>query len=213
MTMKKLLCLLTMLLALAFSSQAVNNRNIMGDVNGDNEVNIADVSALIDLLVSDETTAACDINGDGDVSIADINALIDMILNGYVDPHDTGYWLLIFDKYDEPVWYELFEDSRGDYQAPVSLEDPRFGDSYDIWTYYYETGKRLSTQLYIVIDGIRYGAENDNEEIVLGTALDNPLIPSYSSYTIPVGFNFNVGVARFEGNLYMYAAQAGFVSN
>ena len=208
MTMKKLLCLLTMLLALAFSSQAVNNRNIMGDVNGDNEVNIADVSALIDLLVSDETTTACDINGDGDVSIADINALIDMILNGYVDPHDTGYWLIVLDKNGEPVWYELYySEWTGDYTTILSLDNDTYGERFDY------NNELIYTSMYIKIDGVLFGAENDNEYIILGSPLDNPLIPSNNSYIIPVSYNYLVGVARFEGNLYMYAAQAGFTSN
>ena len=52
-----------------------------GDVNGDGEVNIADVNALIDMILSGNTAAAGDVNGDGEVNIADVNALIDMILN------------------------------------------------------------------------------------------------------------------------------------
>ncbi len=55
---------------------------IKGDVNGDSEVNIADINALIDIILTDEATAntAADINGDGEINIADINALIDIIL-------------------------------------------------------------------------------------------------------------------------------------
>ena len=52
-----------------------------GDVNGDGEVNIADVNAVIDMILSGNTTPSGDVNGDGEVNIADVNALIDMILN------------------------------------------------------------------------------------------------------------------------------------
>ncbi|MBR5171589.1 MAG: dockerin type I repeat-containing protein [Muribaculaceae bacterium] len=52
-----------------------------GDVNGDGEVNIADVNALIDMILSGVTTAKGDVNGDSEVNIADVNALIDMILS------------------------------------------------------------------------------------------------------------------------------------
>ena len=52
-----------------------------GDVNGDGEVNIADVNALIDMILSGNTAASGDVNGDSEVNIADVNALIDMILN------------------------------------------------------------------------------------------------------------------------------------
>ena len=51
-----------------------------GDVNGDGEVNIADVNAVIGMIQSDVTTPSGDVNGDGEVNIADVNALIDMIV-------------------------------------------------------------------------------------------------------------------------------------
>ena len=56
----------------------------IGDVNGDGHVTIADVSALIDLLLAGTTTGndAADVNGDGHVTIADVSALIDLLLSG-----------------------------------------------------------------------------------------------------------------------------------
>ena len=51
-----------------------------GDVNGDGEVNIADVNAVIDLILSGKTTTAGDVNHDGEVNIADVNAVLDLIL-------------------------------------------------------------------------------------------------------------------------------------
>lgn len=54
----------------------------LGDVNGDGEMNIADVNSLITLLLTENTvsTTAADVDGDGEITIADVNALIDMIL-------------------------------------------------------------------------------------------------------------------------------------
>ncbi|MBR7011406.1 MAG: dockerin type I repeat-containing protein, partial [Muribaculaceae bacterium] len=52
-----------------------------GDANGDNEITIADVSTLIDMLLDDaEYFEGADVNGDGFVTIADVSALIDMLL-------------------------------------------------------------------------------------------------------------------------------------
>ena len=51
-----------------------------GDVNADGEVNIADVNALIDMILSGNHSAKGDVNEDNEVNIADVNALIDMIL-------------------------------------------------------------------------------------------------------------------------------------
>ena len=52
-----------------------------GDVNGDGEVNIADVNAVIDMILSNKPSASGDVNRDGEVNIADVNAVLDMILN------------------------------------------------------------------------------------------------------------------------------------
>ena len=54
--------------------------HLQGDVNGDGEVNIADVNALIDLILKNQSSANADVNGDNEVNIADVNALIDLIL-------------------------------------------------------------------------------------------------------------------------------------
>jgi hypothetical protein len=59
---------------------------VHGDVNGDREVNIADVNAVIDIILggNSSTTAAADVNGDGEINIADVNAIINIILNPVV---------------------------------------------------------------------------------------------------------------------------------
>ena len=55
-----------------------------GDVNGDNEISIADVNAVIDIILggtaSDDTMKRADVNGDGEVGVADANAVIDLLL-------------------------------------------------------------------------------------------------------------------------------------
>ena len=55
---------------------------IQGDVNGDGEVDVRDITALIDVImnsISDNPRA--DVNGDGDIDVRDITALIDIIMN------------------------------------------------------------------------------------------------------------------------------------
>ena len=57
---------------------------IKGDVNGDGEVNIADVNCLIDIILgartADEFDGRAYVNDDDEVNIADVNAVIDIIL-------------------------------------------------------------------------------------------------------------------------------------
>ncbi len=56
---------------------------LRGDVNGDGSVNITDVTALINLLLSGNTSApAADCNQDSKVNITDVTALINYLLSG-----------------------------------------------------------------------------------------------------------------------------------
>lgn len=55
---------------------------VPGDVNGDGEVNISDVSDIIDVILSGNYSPMSDVNGDGEINITDINAVIDAILRG-----------------------------------------------------------------------------------------------------------------------------------
>ena len=56
--------------------------NATGDINGDGEVNVSDVTALINKILgsSTYTDAVCDINGDGEINVSDVTALINLIL-------------------------------------------------------------------------------------------------------------------------------------
>ena len=59
--------------------------DIKGDVNGDGEVNIADVNVIIDIIlgrtVDEKTLKRADVNEDVEINIADVNAVLDIILN------------------------------------------------------------------------------------------------------------------------------------
>ncbi len=57
---------------------------VPGDVNGDGELKITDVTLLIDMLLEGgdiPVTPATDANGDGKVNITDLTAIIDMLLS------------------------------------------------------------------------------------------------------------------------------------
>ena len=59
---------------------------IHGDVNGDGEVNIADVNAVVDVILGGASNPNADVNDDNEINIADINAVIDIILSGAPAP-------------------------------------------------------------------------------------------------------------------------------
>ena len=57
-----------------------------GDANGDGQVSISDVTALIDQLLGNQAETFdpinADVNGDGSMDIKDVTVLIDMLLSG-----------------------------------------------------------------------------------------------------------------------------------
>ena len=68
----------------------------VGDVNGDGEINIADVNNLIDIVLGTpanyDVAKRADVNYDGELNIADINLLIYYVLGGTLpEPIKEGY--------------------------------------------------------------------------------------------------------------------------
>ena len=60
---------------------------VKGDVNGDGEITIADVTALVNIVLGKDSTEPhqynhnlADINGDGEITIADVTALVNIVL-------------------------------------------------------------------------------------------------------------------------------------
>ena len=61
--------------------KAIATPAVAGDVNGDGMVNISDINALINYILSGGFADAADVNGDGAINIADVNAVIGIILS------------------------------------------------------------------------------------------------------------------------------------
>lgn len=58
-----------------------STHTLSGDVNGDGEVDITDVNAVIEIILMGEPDLAADVNGDGEINIADLNTVIHFILS------------------------------------------------------------------------------------------------------------------------------------
>lgn len=54
--------------------------HVQGDMNCDEEVNIADVNTVVSAILDGDSDPDLDMNDDGEVNIADINAILDIIL-------------------------------------------------------------------------------------------------------------------------------------
>ena len=64
--------------------QIVMTSILLGDVNGDGEVSVADINVIIDIILGGtadaEMTQRADVNRDGEITVADINDVIEMML-------------------------------------------------------------------------------------------------------------------------------------
>ena len=71
----------------AMIEDVITNMLLSGDVNNDGEVNIADIMAIVEVILSpsDNHNAArlirADVNRDSEIQVADINAVINILLN------------------------------------------------------------------------------------------------------------------------------------
>lgn len=173
---------------------AIDNVTILenikrGDVNGDGQVNIADVTALIDYLLNGATIPnSADFNQNGQVNIADVTELIDGLLNGDLDPsnpQNSGRWLVLFDRYGSQNWYELHLGADGVYSTTVSLSTSMFG-----------TG---TTKLYFVENSYAYGAPEVDQILFPGDNLYNPLVLGHNCYRISTGYSYVLGI-KFDSN-------------
>ena len=125
-----------------------------------------------------------------------------------VDPHAEGYWLVTYDMDGNEIWTELTE-SNGDYNVILRCSYGVYG-TFD----YYGGETRPDIVYYIVVDGVRYGAAVDGTLTVLGEALQNPLTEGENNYVLSEGlgkvYNMGVAIDEMTGDMYVYAAVAGF---
>ena len=63
----------------------LSDKGLVGDVNGDGEINVADVNLVIGILLDagmhGDALSRADVNEDGEINIADVNTLVGMILS------------------------------------------------------------------------------------------------------------------------------------
>ena len=110
---------------------------ITGDVNGDSEVNISDVNALIDIILSGESDLAGDVNNDAEVNISDVNALIDIILGGgEVEPEPIT---------PKEITLDFSDLDEGNETIPDDEDEPDYGD--------YVENTSWATTVRITFDG------------------------------------------------------------
>ncbi len=68
-----------------YRKDAIPPTSLLGDVNNDSEVSVADVTALVNIILENEAPSvedypSADVNKDGEVSVADITALVNILM-------------------------------------------------------------------------------------------------------------------------------------
>ena len=53
---------------------------LKGDINGDGNVDVSDVTTLVGYILDGETPQNCDLDGDGNVNVTDVTTLVNLIL-------------------------------------------------------------------------------------------------------------------------------------
>lgn len=119
-----------------------------------------------------------------------------------IEDHERGYWIVLRDRFGHDVWHEIYYVN---FTTTAKLYYSVYGG------YNPETDEEPHVPIYIVIDGIRYGAPTANTEVDLGNALNNPLIEGDNFYLISAGYKFAMGVNQaLSGELYLYAIRLGY---
>ncbi|MDO4512168.1 MAG: glycosyl hydrolase 53 family protein [Bacteroidales bacterium] len=88
---------------LGFTAQA--SASTLGDIDGNGQVNVSDVTALVNKIlgVASYDDARCDVNADGQVNVSDVTTLVNIILGTYEDPNQrfAGADISLLERYEE----------------------------------------------------------------------------------------------------------------
>ena len=118
------------------------------------------------------------------------------------EDHESGYWMVLRDRFGHDVWQEIYGVN---FSITAKLYYSVYGG------YNPETDEEPHVPIYIVINGIRYGAPIANTEVDPGNALKNPLIEGDNFYLISAGYTCAIGVSQaLSGELYLYAIRLGY---
>lgn len=165
--MKKTLQLLVLLLAVSLPVSA-NATSLIGDVNGDGEVKIGDVTALINYLLSNDASGinlqAADCNQDGDIKIGDVTVLINYLLAGNWSGEVVHEWVDL-GLPSGTLWAtcNVGADSPEEYGDYFAWGETSPKDTYNLSTYKWCTGSSITMTKYCNNSSYGYNGFVDNK--------------------------------------------------
>ena len=139
---------------------------IRGDVNADGAVNIADVTTLIDYLLSEAIApATADCNNDGVENIADVTVLIDFLLT----PPTPDYYIVgndPFGNWNPAAGVKMTRNADGSYSYTATING-------SVW-FVFASG--LSSSWEVFNSNYRFGPSGGQDETVHADTWVNTLL-------------------------------------
>ncbi len=137
---------------------------LIGDVNGDGDVDLADINALVDIILGENgDTAAADVNNDGEINIGDVNAIINIIQT--TETGDDEHEWVDLGLPSGTLWaaYNVGADAPEEYGDYFAWGETEPKEVYDWSTYKWCNGTNDSLTKYCSTNG--YGVLDHKNEL------------------------------------------------
>ena len=137
---------------------------LIGDVNGDGEVNLADINAIVDIILGGNgDSAAADVNDDGEINIGDLNAIINIIQT--TETGDDKHEWVDLGLPSGTLWaaYNVGADAPEEYGDYFAWGETEPKEVYDWSTYKWCNGTHDSLTKYCSTSG--YGVLDYKNEL------------------------------------------------
>ena len=174
-----------------FAISHYSNAGVKGDVNGDGDITAADVTAVYDVLLGNnsELEASADVNHDGSVTAADVTFIYDILLGNTPTEFEHVYILGNATEWNPAQGQEMTTEDGVIYTA--TLEASNVYDGYSWFSFTTQLANAESETPWEDIEDYRFGAITDGNDFLvtnetLGTAI--PLTnEDYHAFQIPTG--------------------------
>lgn len=176
-----------------FAISNFSNAGVKGDVNGDGNITAADVTAVYDVLLGNnsEFEANADVNGDGSVTASDVTFIYDILLGNTPAEFEHVYILgeVNGNSWNPAVGVEMERSENGNLYS-VLVEFAGENDGYSYFSFTTRLANAESETGWDDIAPYRFGAVGESDFLVWGETLETPLSLTYENaqaFKIPAG--------------------------